>query len=43
MEYKHILVIRYTLFCGISTKIEKKVKGELEVQKINVFPQKSVR
>ena len=43
-EYKHILAIRYTLFSGMTTKMEKKkLKGELKEQKINVFPQKSVR
>ena len=43
MEYKHILVIRYTLFSGITTKMKKKSDWGVKGTKKNVFPQKSVR
>ena len=42
MEYKHILVINYTLFNGMTTKLgEKKAKGEWKEQKTNVFPKRT--
>ena len=40
MEYKHILVIRYTLFCGISTKMEKKSERGVRGTKNKRFPPK---
>ena len=42
VEYKHILVINYTLFNGMTTKLgEKKAKGEWKEQKTNVFPKRT--
>ena len=41
MEHKHIIVIRYSLFCGMTTKMEKKSERGVKGTKINVFPQKS--
>ena len=40
MGYKHILVIRYTLFCGISTKMEKKSERGVKGTKNKRLPPK---